>query len=292
MSLAKERNSLQATVQYLVHDFNEPATARLFFRALVLLSFFKILMLWPFSHSVMNHHNITLPRSWFGKIILAPSFLANDNVDIFFAISLGFLVVAFFLRPNYFTTFLFFWLTFNLYIVYLPFANGADLVLFMLALWCIPIARKPTFKSETGSIIQKTCHNAGIILCQLQVIFIYLVSGWDKLASNAWRSGDAIDYVVHLRNLYNPMFGGMFENPGSQMVLSWLTILFELAFVVLVWFKKTRIPILIIGIFFHLFIWIVMSLPDFALTMIISYILFLKDTDYHHLPPRVKRLLL
>ena len=114
MPLVKERNSVQATVQYLVQDFNEPATARLFFRALVLLTFVKILMLWSFSHSVMNHHNITLPRSWFGKIILAPSFLANDNVDIFFAISLGFLVVAFFLRPNYFTTVLFFWLTFNL----------------------------------------------------------------------------------------------------------------------------------------------------------------------------------
>ena len=71
-----------------------------------------------------------------------------------------------------------------------------------------------------------------------------------------------------------------------------MTILFELAFVVLVWFKKTRIPILIIGIFFHLFIWIVMSLPDFATTMIISYILFLKDTDYHRLPARVRRLLL
>ena len=292
MPLVKERNSVQATVQYLVRDFNEPATARLFFRALVLLTFVKILMLWPFSHSVMNHHNITLPRSWFGKIILAPSFLANDNVDIFFAISLVFLVVAFFLRPNYFTTVLFFWLTFNLYIVYLPFANGADLVLFMLALWCIPIATKPAFKSETGSIIQKTCHNAGIILCQLQVIFIYLVSGWDKLNSEAWRSGDAIDYVIHLRNLYNPWFAGMFEDPGLQMVLSWMTILFELAFVVLVWFKKTRIPILIIGIFFHLFIWIVMSLPDFAITMIISYILFLKDTDYHRLPARVRRLLL
>ena len=292
MPLVKEKNRIQTIIQYLVRDFNEPATVRLFFRALVLLTFVKILMVWPFSHSVMNHHNITLPRSWFGKIILAPSFLANDNVDIFFASALVFLVVAFFLSPTYFTTGLFFWLTFNLYIVYLPFANGADLVLFMLALWCIPIAMKPQFKSEIGSMIQKTCHNTAIMLCQLQVIFIYLVSGWDKLTSDAWRSGEAIDYVVHLRNLYNPMFAGMFEDPGLQMVLSWMTILFELAFVALVWFRKTRIPILIIGIFFHLFIWIVMSLPDFAITMIISYILFLKDTDYHRFPESVKRLLL
>jgi hypothetical protein len=288
----KQKNRVAKAVQYLVQDFNQPATARLFFRALVLLSFVKIAMLWSFSHGVMNHHNITLPRSWVGKIVLAPSFLANDNVDIFFAISLVFLGVAFFLRPSYVTTVLFFWLTFNLYIVYLPFANGADLVLFMLALWCIPIAMKPAFKSETGSIVQKTCHNAGIILCQLQVIFIYLVSGWDKLTSDAWQSGAAIEYVIHLRNLFNPLFDGMFEHPALQIALSWTTILFELAFVVLVWFEKTRIPILILGVLFHLFIWIVMSLPDFAITMMLSYILFLKDTDYHGLPHGIRRLLL
>jgi hypothetical protein len=34
------------------------------------------------------------------------------------------------------------------------------------------------------------------------------------------------------------------------------------------------------GVFFHLFIWVVMSLPDFAGIMIISYIIFLKDSDY------------
>ena len=288
----KQNNWVHTAVQYLVQDFQEPATARLFFRALVLLSFVKILMLWSFSHSVMNHHNITLPRSWVGKIVLAPSFLANDNVDILFAMSLAFLAVAFFLRPNYFTTILFFWLTFNLYIVYLPFANGADLVLFMLAFWCIPIAMKPAFKSDTGKIVQKTCYNAGIIFCQLQVIFIYLVSGWDKLSSEVWRSGEAIDYIIHLPNLFNPFFAGIFVNPLLQIVLSWTTIVFELAFAVFVWFDKTRIPILIIGVLFHLFIWVVMSLPDFAITMIISYILFLKDTDYHRMPARVKRWLL
>jgi hypothetical protein len=240
----------------------------------------------------MRHHNITLPRSWIGKIVLAPAFLANDNVDIFFVVSLVFLAVAFFFRPSYFTTVSFFWLTFNLYVVYLPFANGADLVQFMLALWCIPIAMKPALKSETGNIVQKACYNAGIILCQLQIIFIYLVSGFDKLTSDVWRSGDAIDYIIHLQNLFNPAFAGIFEHPALQLALSWTVIIFELAFPVLVWFDKTRIPILIIGLLFHLFIWVVMSLPDFAITMVIPYILFLKHSDYHRMPDRFRRWLL
>jgi Vitamin K-dependent gamma-carboxylase len=290
--LATLRNRAQAIILDLVQNFKEPVTTRLFFKALILLTFIKIVMLWPFSHSVMNHHSITLPRSWFGKVILAPAFLANNNVDIFFGCSLIFLAFVFFLRRHYATTGLFFWLTFNLYVVYLPFVSGADYVLFMLALWCIPMATRSTFKSEMGDILQKACYNAALILGKLQVVFIYLVSGWDKLMSKTWRSGEAFDYITRLGNLYNPLFDGMFDDPTIQLILSWSTILFELAFVVLVWFNKTRISMLLIGVFFHLFIWIVMSLPDFASVMIISYILFLKDTDYNLLPARIRQWLL
>ncbi|HYI77563.1 MAG TPA: HTTM domain-containing protein [Chryseolinea sp.] len=290
--MVKQRTNVLTIVDYWVRDFNNPATVRLFFRALLLLTFVKIVILWPFSHNVMIHHNITLPASWIGKLVFAPSFLANVNVDIFYGVSLVFLIIAFLLRPNYLTTGLFFWLTFNLYIVNLPFANGADLVLFMLAFWCIPLASTPTFKSETLTIVQKALYNSGITFLQLQIVFIYLVSGWDKLNSETWRSGEAIDYITHLSNLFNPAFVGMIDDPSVQLILSWITIIFELSFVILIWFDKTRIPVLAIGVLFHLFIWIVMTLPDFATVMIISYIIFLKDSDYQRLPPRLRQLLL
>ena len=236
-------------------------------------------MLWSISHKVMTYHEISLPRSWVGKLILAPAFLANNNIEIFFGLALVFLAVAFIVRMHFAITIIFFWLALNLYVVFLPFVNGADLVLFMLALWCIPMARYPKFKSALGSIIQKTIYNTGVILCQLQIVFIYLVSGWDKLLSETWRSGEAFDYIIHLNTLYNPALTGVFENVFIHRVLSWTTIVFELFFVIFVWIEKTRLPILALGIFFHLFIWIVMSLPDFACIMIISYIIFLKDSD-------------
>lgn len=283
------RDKVQNLSRYFVGDFNNPRTTRVFFKALILLTLAKIIMLWSFSHTVMTYHSITLPRSWMGKILFAPSFLANHTVDAFYTLAIIFLVIAFLVRPHYITTIIFFWLTFNLYVVYLPFANGADFVLFMLALWCIPQATRPTLKSETGSIIQIAVYNTGVVLCQLQVVFIYLISGWDKLIDKTWQSGEAFDYITHLNTMFNPMFIGAFDNPGTQLVLSWITILFELAFVVLVWFEKTRLPILAAGIVFHLFIWIVMSLPDFATIMIISYIRFLKDKDYDLLRSLIRR---
>jgi hypothetical protein len=231
----------------------------------------------------MTYHNISLPGSLPGKIMLAPAFLANENIDAFYVAAILFFVVGLVVKPNYFTTVIFFWLTFNLYIINLPFANGADLVLFMLALWCIPISTWPRFVSETAAIIQRAGHNAGVILCKLQIVFIYFVSGWDKLLSETWRSGKAFDYITHLDTLYNPFFAGAFDNPFLQLILSWTTILFELAFVILVWIERSRLLILIAGVFFHLFIWIVISLPDFASVMIVSYIIFLKDTDYKQL---------
>lgn len=283
------RDKVRELSQYFADDFNNPRTTRVFFKALILLTLAKIVMLWSFSHTVMTYHSITLPRSWVGKILFAPSFLANHNVDAFYTLAITFLVIAFLVRPHYITTIIFFWLTFNLYVVYLPYANGANFVLFMLALWCIPQATRPTLKSETWSIIQIAGYNTGVVLCQLQVVFIYLISGWDKLIDKTWQSGEAFDYITHLNTMFNPTFTGALDNPGIQLVLSWITILFELAFVVLVWFDKTRLPILAAGVLFHLFIWIVMSLPDFASVMIISYIRFLKDTDYDLLRSIIKR---
>jgi hypothetical protein len=66
-------------------------------------------------------------------------------------------------------------------------------------------------------------------------------------------------------------------------ILAWATILFELLFAVLVWFKRTRLLILITGILFHFIIAIMLNLTDFSMVMSIAYLVFLKDTDYIYL---------
>ena len=101
----------------------------------------------------------------------------------------------------------------------------------------------------------------------------------DKLLSEAWRSGEAFVYIRHLEFFYNPVLPRGFENNAWDFVLSWCTILFELSFVVLIWNRHTRIAAIIIGVIFNLFIWIVLSIPDFALLMILSFVIFLKDED-------------
>jgi hypothetical protein len=42
-------------------------------------------------------------------------------------------------------------------------------------------------------------------------------------------------------------------------------------------------------VLFHLGIWIVMSLPDFALVMMTSYLVFLTDDDYNAIRKKIKQ---
>ena len=152
------------------------------------------------------------------------------------------------------------------------------------------MGRFPSITIRGTTDFQKMIFNLGLVLCQLQIVNVYLVSGLDKLLSETWRSGDSFAYISHLDFYYNPLLPKMFENNPMNVILSWCTILFELLFVALVWTKRARLPILAIGVLFNLFIWIVLSIPDFALLMIISFLIFLKDEDYQQLKNRVRPL--
>lgn len=153
----------------------------------------------------------------------------------------------------------------------------------MLAFWAMGMSMWPATKNEKWNTMVILLFNVAVFLCQLQIVFIYLISGWDKLRSDIWRSGDAMSYITHLDFFYNQQFG-VLENHFVNLALSWITIVFELAFVVLIWFNRTRLMVLGIGVVFHLFIWFMLSLPDFALIMMISYLIFLRDGDYKSVP--------
>lgn len=281
--------SIERLSSHFTDDFRQPKATRIFFRALVGYTLIKMIAIWSVSRMVISHHDLSLPGSLPGKVLLAPSFLANQYPDIFFGIGICFLMLVFFVRSHYVANLLFFWLTFNLYIVNLPVSNGSDIVLFMLSLWCIPLAVRPAFKNSRYAAIQKAIYNLALIFCQLQVGYIYFVSGMDKLLSETWRSGEAFDYIRHLELLYNPVLPVFFESRFWNVVFSWSTILFELLFVVLVWINKTRLLMLLLGTIFNLFIWIVLSLPDFALVMVVGFLIFLKDSDYARIKMQVRR---
>jgi len=286
-SLLLNVNSLKIA-NYFTDDFRQPRTARIFFQGLVLYTFVKILFLWKISAAMVQYHNLPSPGSLFGKILLLPTILAERNIDGFYAAALVILALAFVLKPYYIIRLLFAYITFNLYVINLPLSNGSGIVLFMLSIWCILMGRYPSITIKGYDDVQKMIFNLGLVLCQLQIVNVYLVSGLDKLLSRTWRSGEAFAYVRHLDYYYNPVLPNVLDGSTWNLILSWCTILFELLFVVFVWSKRTRLPILAIGVVFNLFIWIVLSIPDFALLMTLSFVIFLRDDDFKKLKKRIR----
>lgn len=236
----------------------------------------------------MKYHSFEDDGTVWKGLLMSPSDLAVNHIDLFYGVSLLFLIVAFFIRWNYITAILFCWLIINLNRVNFLLNNGSDSVLLVLSVWMIGMGgamRNTKYKS-----LQQVIFNVSVAMCQLQIVLIYFVSGWDKLVSESWRSGDALAQVPHLDFMFNPAFHEFLSDGFTNATLSWITILFELGFVVLVWFNRTRLIVLAIGVIFHLMIAITLSLPDFAAVMIVSYLIFLKDSDYDFIQSRFKRL--
>jgi len=250
-----------------------------FCKALVLYTIIKIMLLWNVSSNIISLQEFVPSPSLIISTLFFPAQWATEHIFIFYSICIAVLIIILFVRWNHVSGIVFFFLVLNLFRVNVSIANGSDYVLIMLSFWAIGMAFWPILENKKWNTLLILFFNAAVFLCQLQIAFIYLVSGIDKLKSEIWRSGDAISYIAHLDFFYNPNIA-LPDNHFLNLTLSWITIVFELAFPILIWMKKTRLVMLSIGVIFHLVIWFVLSIPDFGLMMIVSYLIFMKDSDF------------
>lgn len=267
-------------IAWLSSGFQNQKAVTVFCKAVLILTLLRILFLWNASLVMVKYHHLSTPRSWSGKIMLAPSVLAGDHLSLVYIFFITLLIIGVFIRWNYLSGAIFFWITLNLYRITMPLTNGADQVQLALAVCMIFMVSTPYFKSPKMMAWQTVVFNASVLATQLIIVFVYFISGWDKLMTASWRTGDAFLMISNLQHLINPFFKDLLTNSIINIALAWITILFELTFVVFVWFRSTRIFTLIAGVLFHVTIAIVLNLPEFALMMSVSYLVFLKDTDY------------
>lgn len=266
-----------AAAQLVSQRHHENANV-LFLRAVMLYVLVSVLHVWSMSSVLFHSEEIVMPQNILTRLFFLPATGAILNFHAFFLLTVVFLLVAIVLRPSYVINVLLFWLVANLVWLKMPVYNGSDFVIVMMTLYVIPIGgQSRRHPLPIGGF------NLSRLFLQWQVILIYLVSGLDKLLSPEWRTGEVFEYIRHFEVMFNPHFNDVLSIPAVQYVVAWLTIAFELLFGVFVNIKRTRLLILCVGIGFHLFIWLVLSLPDFALVMIISYLIFLTDDDLKRL---------
>ncbi len=114
-------------------------------------------------------------------------------------------------------------------------------------------------------------------LVAIQIAYVYLNSFTAKVGNAVWYKGVALREV-----LASPVFA---EWPTYLQVgplvwfMTYSTLVLELAFPLLVWFKRVRPYLLISGVLFHLSIDVMMVIPIFSYIMIASYPAFLTDAE-------------
>lgn len=113
----------------------------------------------------------------------------------------------------------------------------------------------------------------GLIFIIIQVYISYFFTGFNKLKSPIWRSGNALIWVMN-----SELFGNMKvqkflirSGRSSNLILCWGTILFQLTFPIFASFPQTLFLFLIIGFIFHLTLAIISNLNDFFWTYISAY---------------------
>ena len=117
-------------------------------------------------------------------------------------------------------------------------------------------------------------------IMQIQLVLIYMTTGYLKSISDIWRSGDALFYVLQLDSLLLP--------PGiwlRDFAPSWLLALFSQMVMVL----ELSLPLLLLfpfwqpmlravgmfgGLLLHGGIALALSIPDFSTGMLVTYVLY------------------
>ncbi len=125
--------------------------------------------------------------------------------------------------------------------------------------------------------------SVGFRMIQIQLCIIYAYTGWEKLRGNDWWSGLALWQVMGNEQLaiFNMSF--IKEAPVLVAIMTHFTILLEVYFPVLVWFKKWRNWMILFGVGLHIGIIFVMGLFFFGTTMMAAYLLFLGDDFFKYL---------
>lgn len=133
-------------------------------------------------------------------------------------------------------------------------------------------------------------------LLQLQLFTIYAYTGFEKLKGNTWWDGTALWTV-----LVNPQFTSfdllfLKDFPLFFAIGTFVTIIFEVYFWVMVSMKPTRALWLCLGVIFHMMIGILLGLMSFTVVMLATYVLFCYRTSLRQfmekaLPIRLQKLI-
>ena len=118
---------------------------------------------------------------------------------------------------------------------------------------------------------------ACIRLMQLQMAILFFYSAVGKMRIDEWVTGDAIWLAFTTYEFYNPW---LLEVLARQYwlvnIMTYGTLLIEIAYPFLIWQRRTRPYLLVAAIFLHVMFIVLMRLVYFGMVMIFGHLIFLR----------------
>ncbi|WP_396191511.1 hypothetical protein [Flavobacterium sp.] len=216
--------------------------------------------------------------------------VVRNNYDFFTLLFVAVLILYFFgVGKNY--------IGFFVYILYDIFQNlnpvtlnGGDNILKFSILYMAFInsyhyfsISKQTYANEKISKLSNLISNlAGYSIC-IHLCFAYFIAAIHKIHSDVWFNGVATYYTLSLERFQGTSYNLMLSKNAIFVTLStYFTILIELLHPILVWFKKTKLIVIILVILLHLSISVLMMLYDFQIVFIVLQGFFLSNLEVNN----------
>ena len=144
--------------------------------------------------------------------------------------------------------------------------------------------RRKTAPEEPGPVLRY-----GLRLMQLQVFVVYYQTMWLKLPDAYWRKGELISYFM--MSMYSRFPSAAWaEWELLSSVLTYSTMLIELAVPWLLWSRRYRLVGFVLGWGLHASIAVLSIVPLFSMAIMSTYFAYLERPDFERLKSWVGQL--
>lgn len=121
-------------------------------------------------------------------------------------------------------------------------------------------------------------------LMQLQVSLIYFSTVWQKVRGETWNDGTAVSYAMRIADIERfPPPAFVTDSLLLSNFMTYGTLLTELSLAILVWNRKARPWILLVGVGFHLGIDLTLRVGLFSYALYVLYLAFLDPNTANRL---------
>jgi len=148
---------------------------------------------------------------------------------------------------------------------------------------------KLKFKSAVTQKISNMLTNLAVCSIIIHLALVYFTTGLHKAHADAWFNGVATYYTLSLERFAGTRYNALIVKNGYFVTLTtYFTLLWELSFAFVVWYKKLRVYVLLCGVMLHLGIYIFMMIHDFQILYVMTYGLFFTDNEIKSFASRLQ----